>query len=132
MRRVGQRDRDCLAACIASILELPLDDLPPIEAEDPFRIERWRGWLADRGWDMLILNVPPAEFAEGGYWAPGGYWIGTFEQGDGYHAVVMRATNPVWNPQGSRSDVLGRLVAGVALAPLEPASCIVEPAAVAA
>jgi hypothetical protein len=56
---VGQGN--CFAACIASILELPLDAVPNfcmdhLDADGSTWLERTCAWLKERGWGVLLFN----------------------------------------------------------------------------
>lgn len=47
---------NCLAACIASILELPLEEVPNPHTPDWQAI--WRDWLRRRGLSLLTWEIP--------------------------------------------------------------------------
>lgn len=83
MRPVDQRiqdnvNGDCLAACIASILEVSIDDVPPIiVSEHGTWMTEIATWLAARGYALVyVANIPPL--------SPKGYHIAS----DGEHACV--------------------------------------------
>jgi hypothetical protein len=114
-----------LAACVATILELPLEELTPEVqgAEDPTTVRRW---LAERGLGLVPVAEPLA-FS----WA--GPWIGLLGgEAGGRAAVVMFGvpSAPVWDPdralaaRGEAPLVGGFVVAAleVALAPPAPAA----------
>lgn len=48
----GYPDGNCLAACIASILELPLEEVPTFK-ETPGWFGKLRGWAFKRGWVVI-------------------------------------------------------------------------------
>jgi hypothetical protein len=99
---------DCLRACVASVFELPIEDVPHFVAEDDWW-NAWRRWTEDRGFilgnafhsfeddDPTNLNGHPSE---------GIYWIATVksprlvkEDGTpGLHVVVMRGGELAWDP----------------------------------
>jgi hypothetical protein len=107
-----------LAACVATILELPFDDVPRAPAgEDPtgWRIQRW---LGGRG-----LGLVPVHDAASFSWA--GPWIGWAHTATGRRAVVMYGvpSGVVWDPTGAEpADIAieaGHVIAAqdIALAP---------------
>ena len=86
-----------LAACIAGILEVPVDDVPCTVARDPFAPVGW--WLATRN-----LGLVPVADAESFQW--GGWWIARMAGADGHPAepfVVMAGlpSGLVWAPAGT-------------------------------
>lgn len=138
MRPVVQRD-DCLAACLASLLDLSLDELPEIPPDGVARAERWRDWLNTMGLDLIQLHKPHLDDED---CIPRGYWIGIFGDAaalrkaaddflDGAsleelgkpptHAVVLKGNEVAWNPWGISIDVedFGDLLSGCLVSPLE-------------
>ena len=114
---VSSRD-DCLAAAIATVLGLTLDDLPAIPVDAEGRWERWRSWLNRRGWDAIIVDAPPLPG-----WGPRGVWIAAHATDDPevLHAVVWDGDEQVWDP--SNTIMHGRLRevrSGIVLVPLQP------------
>jgi len=86
------------AACLASVIEVPLAQIQVRRLELPQAIARWRGWLAGRG-----LGLVPIAGAERFNWP--GYWIGVVDtELAGQVAVLMFGTP-----------------AGVVLSPSDPA-----------
>jgi len=103
---VKQTGDDCWAACVASILELPLEEVPRFRLGDDW-LPEWQDFLLKRnlsyiGWsiDITWKNVPPgwsillcrttednAENAELDWQR---------------HAIVCRNGRPVWDPNGYR------------------------------
>jgi hypothetical protein len=120
MNRVRQ-EGDCLAACLAAILEVPLDEVPSVSDD---RIGAWRSWLQERGWDMMMISGTTAEV-----WKPAGLWI-AIQQRDEFdtpHAVVWEADKVVHDPafgahRENWEDV--EVVTGLVLVPLDPAHCL--------
>ncbi len=137
MRPVRQTD-DCLAACFASILERELDELPDIGPDDVARLERWRDWLHEQGWDCFHVRSPTLDDPTS---VPRGPWIAIY--GDAHaireqvsnlmlgipiededsrptHAVIYRGNEIAFNPWGIHVDPseLGDLLAGLVLVPL--------------
>jgi hypothetical protein len=83
-------------ACVATILELPLDEVPaPPPDEDPagWRVSRWLGGLGLG----LVPVLDPATFA----WP--GPWIGLVRSPGGEQRAVVMYGNPsgvAWDPSG--------------------------------
>ena len=55
------------AACVASVTETPVDEVPQPGADLPGAISHWRSWLAGRGAGLVTL-AKPASFNWPGYW----------------------------------------------------------------
>ncbi len=55
------------AACLASVLETPLADVPQPHADLAGSIAHWRSWLAGRGAGLVAI-AKPAHFNWPGYW----------------------------------------------------------------
>ncbi len=53
---------DCFRACVASILELPIADVPHFCVAPPDWWERFGQWLMERGYCAVEVRLP-AEFA---------------------------------------------------------------------
>jgi hypothetical protein len=82
---------NCFSACVASIMDLPIDDVPNFENSGS---GSWfvcaSEWLAARGHHLVQL-FPGQEFT--------GYHIGCGLSPRGYrHSVVYRAGEPVHDP----------------------------------
>jgi MOSC domain-containing protein YiiM len=102
-----------LAACLAGILEVPVDDVPCTVARDPFAPVAW--WLATRN-----LGLVPIADAEGFQW--GGWWIARLEGAGGRPAepfVVMAGvpSGLVWAPAGTGARAAAPVREGWVLAP---------------
>jgi MOSC domain-containing protein YiiM len=116
-----------VAACLSSVTEVPLTDLPqpPDDASLPHALASWKSWLAGRG-SGLVPIADPRTFQ----WA--GWWIAVVDQSpapDGPRqqvAAVALGTPPgiVLSPQDP--DLLGRPTADLpissayAVASLDP------------
>lgn len=85
-----------LAACLASVTELPLDVLPqpPSDAPLTHAVAAWKTWLAGRDFGMVPIAAPGSF-----QWA--GYWIAVVETEHGQAACVAFGTPPgiVHSPQ---------------------------------
>jgi hypothetical protein len=93
---------NCMAACIASILELSIEDLPNPHGKDIWW-EEWQEWLAPQ--NMYLINVEFEQGEDG--WRPPGFWIADvdspreFKESEGSpvaHAVVAKANKIVHDP----------------------------------
>jgi MOSC domain-containing protein YiiM len=106
------------AACLATILELPLEDVPEVEAGDEltgFPVMRWLGGLG--------LGLVPVADAASFSWA--GPWIGLVRPAGGAErrAVVMFGvpSGVVWDPSEVTADDGWRLEGGLVVAALDVA-----------
>lgn len=92
---------DCMSACIASILELPLDDVPHFVKHDDW-IERRDNWLRQRG-----LCAIHGTFHVGTEWRPAALHIlyGKSPRWDGLHCVVARGHEILHDPHPSRAGI---------------------------
>lgn len=114
------------AACVASVTETPLGEVPRPAADLPGSIAHWRSWLAGHGAGLVAL-ADPARFQWPGYWlavlGPPGQAAGA----RGTTAVLMFGTpaGVVLSPQDP--SLLGRAAAelpvrdGYVLSGLDPA-----------
>jgi len=55
------------AACVASVTEAPIAEVPQPHADLPGAISHWRSWLAGRGAGLVTL-AKPSSFNWPGYW----------------------------------------------------------------
>lgn len=94
---------DCLTACLASIFELELDDVP-VRSMDGW-LEEARAWVLTR-WDLHLETFAashPGERLSRQLWKPSGYsilitMVGGLGLGDLTHAVVALDGAVVHNP----------------------------------
>ena len=119
----GPRIVGSFRACLSSVLEIPVGEVPQHEENLRAAVAEWRTWLAGRG-----VGLVPIANASRFQWP--GYWIavlaGTPESTE-QTAVLMFGTPPgaVLSPQDSA--LLGRAAAdlpveeGYVAAPLDPA-----------
>jgi len=115
--RVDATESATFAACLATILELGLDEVPaPDPGEDlpGWRVVRWLGGLG--------IGLVPVADAQSFTWA--GPWIGLVRptEGDGRSAVVMYGvpSGVVWDPSGA-TDGDHELTGGFVIAALDVA-----------
>lgn len=95
---------NCYAACVASILELPIDELPdatPDQAGGEEWQEVWGRWFRGRG--LITYNLVRGEGNDAPF---AGYTIGSVasRHGDYDHAVVCRDGEVVWDPNARNAD----------------------------
>src|SRR5688572_5274968 len=121
---VGSRTVDSFRACLSSVLEIPLDEVPQ-QHEENLRaaVAQWRTWLAGRG-----VGLVPIANASRFQWP--GYWIAVLDATPEWReqeAVLMfgSPSGAVLSPQSSA--LLGRAAAdlpvaeGYVVAPFDPA-----------
>jgi MOSC domain-containing protein YiiM len=114
------------AACVASVSETPMAEVPQPRADLPGAIGHWRGWLAGRGAGLVAL-AKPASFNWPGYWLAVLGERGPGSSADGGIALLMFGTpsGVVLSPQDP--SLLGRAATdlpireGYVLSGLDPA-----------
>jgi hypothetical protein len=92
---------DCFSACLASLLDLPIKEVPKFAAETETSRDFWKvieKWLSDRNYKLLSITFPDpqilsrTDFENGGYCILSG--VSPRRKADGnikYHAVVGKA-----------------------------------------
>jgi hypothetical protein len=118
------------AACLASVTEVPVTELPLPAGDLPEALGAWRTWLAERG-SGLVPIAGPARFQWAGWWiavvqTPQADPTGTVPPEPAEVAALAFGTPPgiVLSPQDPA--LLGRatadlpIVAGYAIASLDP------------
>jgi hypothetical protein len=87
---------NCMQAAFASLLELPLDEVPHFLAP-----EDWWGaiceWVLEQGYCIAVTSIPLAAL---------GIMSGRSPRGPWNHAVVSRGDELVHDPHPSRAGVL--------------------------
>jgi hypothetical protein len=108
------------AACLASVTEVPVTDLPQPDENLAHALGAWRSWLAEHG-SGLVPIADPVRFQ----WA--GWWIAVVEDAPGTEVAVLAFGTPpgvVLSPQAPA--LLGRATADLrireayAVASLDP------------
>jgi hypothetical protein len=113
--RHGNRG-NCFEACLASILEIPLDQVPDLSLyEDSWDLELDR-WLKVRGWDTIIVTGPVVALVR----APA-ISVGPSPRGGCYHAVVTLNGKLTHDPHPEGGGLAGPIVYSVYLIPTNPA-----------
>ena len=95
------------AACVASVTETPIAEVPQPHADLPGAISHWRSWLAGRGAGLVTL-AKPSSFNWPGYWLAVLGQLGPSADAHDVTAVLMFGTpsGVVLSPQDPR--LLGR------------------------
>jgi len=114
---------NCMAACVASILELPLPTMPNPHGDDGAWYHEWIAFLKPHNLQILI-------FQAGGEVRPWGYSIlcGKSPRGDWNHCVVCYNGEMVHDPHPDRTGVESEIDWTVFVA-LDPAPLIATRAA---
>jgi hypothetical protein len=112
---------NCFQACLASIFEIPIEEVPDWNRNGETRwLDLYDKWLAERGLAMTLVGVggnPYREYPKDYYV----YWIGGFEslRFKGLHAVVMKNYQIEWDPHPLREMGVGELVDCTFFLPLD-------------
>ncbi len=102
---------NCWEACLASLLEIPIEDVPELNAGDPEDTEGlWvlntNTWLATRGLMFLEFpSLPPDDYAHMGI-DTYHIIIGPSPRKNGSHAVVGRNGKIVHDPHPDKTGLL--------------------------
>ncbi len=132
---------NCFMACVASILEVGIDQVPNELGSDPARGARWwwaiQDWLRPMGLQMVFFTMPENEHLGGHQvhddeWRPDGYAIAGVQVADQEHdhALVALDGKFVWNPMpGVPADhpSIGRVRDWTIFQLLDPASGLARP-----
>lgn len=107
----GEPGGNCFSACVASLLELALEDVPYFMGHDHWFLV-FQNWLRARGW--YAVNCKLADD-----WQPAGLYILGGESPRGAHAVIAEGSTIVHDPHPSRTGLVARDSA-ILLVPLDP------------
>lgn len=91
------------AACLASVTETRLTDVPQPDADLPGAIAHWRSWLAGRGAGLVPI-ANPARFNWPGYWL-----------------AILGDTGPTGTTEGTTAVLMFGTPSGVVLSPQDSA-----------
>jgi hypothetical protein len=116
---------NCFAACLASILEVPLVAVPNAAV-------LWAQGEVDEGWSLINDWLASLGLRIGSFdgdpdgWLPHGYWIAivpSLKLPGETHAVVFQGRDFVWDPRADaeRARTLDEVIAVDALFCLDPA-----------
>lgn len=104
----GHPGGNCYSACVASLLELPIEDVPYFMGEPANEwSKRLDEWLAPRGFYALHYEINPenrAYYDREKLWPKGFYILGG-KSPRGDHAVVARGRDMVHDPHPSRAGL---------------------------
>jgi hypothetical protein len=111
---------NCFSACVASLLEVPLEDVPQFMGDtlddDSTWYERFREWLAPRSLYPLCLKL-------GSEWVPPGFHIlsgRSPRHATALHSVIALDARVVHDPHPSRAGLATRDDV-IVLIPMDPA-----------
>ena len=90
------------AACVASVTETPITEVPRPHATLPGAISHWRSWLAGRGAGLVAL-AQPATFNWPGYWL-----------------AILGQPGPVGEARDATAVLMFGTPSGVVLSPQDP------------
>jgi hypothetical protein len=104
---------DCFPACLASLLDLPLAEVPNHQGTDWW--DAYQGWLAERGLTLGYVTCTELPGA-----APAGYAIlgAHSPRLDCLHAVICKDGVIVWDPHPQREMGVGAWVDWTVIGPL--------------
>lgn len=110
------RGGNCFEACVASILDLQMWQMPGYDmAGDTDAFRRWNSWLGSK-FGLVLVAYPPDVVL------PGEYVIisGKSPREEGlFHAVVGLNNQVVWDPHPGRHEPIGDLWDVIKLTPAE-------------
>lgn len=110
--KFGMPDGNCLSACIASLLERPLREVPDYKDADWW--QNWENWLQELGFEFIYQPTPepvPQGYAIAGVHSPRGPWL---------HAVICFDGKVIHDPYPG-ADKTEALLDWMILRPLDPA-----------
>jgi hypothetical protein len=109
----GFPDGNCFSACVASLLEVDVAEVPWFMGHDEWW-PHFEAWLRPRGYYALCCPL-------GDYRPPGFHILsGKSPRGDYMHSVVARGAEVVHDPHPSRAGLDSR-VDFIVLVPFDPA-----------
>jgi hypothetical protein len=104
--RFGVPGGNCYQACLASLLELGLEEIPEDLAHGDGTMARTNAWLAPRGFCMVCFSYRTTDL----WHPPAGAWhvlSGPSPRGDFWHSTVGRDGQLVHDPHPSRAGLVG-------------------------
>lgn len=103
---------DCHAACLATILEVPIEGVPRVKGTETTDIETWwaelGNWLNSDNWYLFKYTI--SDKVNQMWLSPSDppVWIaGGESQRGGLHCVVMQGNDMFHDPHQSRSGLIG-------------------------
>lgn len=116
----GYPNGNCFAACVASLLELSIEEMPGIEGK---RFEDvWDEWLSTRGLTYVDVPAGTGAFVRGYCIATGKSPRGGVTQSGRpvLHAVIAKDMQLVYDPHPDRAFLDGAPVEWTIIYPLDP------------
>ncbi|HEY2512770.1 MAG TPA: hypothetical protein VGI39_18010 [Polyangiaceae bacterium] len=110
----GHPGGNCFSACVASLLDLSIDDVPYFMGSEAW-FEGFLAWLKPFGFWAMTVRIEAAE-----QWRPGGLFILGGRSSRGSHAVIAEGTSLVHDPHPSREGLVAIEDATI-LVPFDPA-----------
>lgn len=102
-------DGNCFSACIASILEMPLEDVPLFYNDEGINnwYDKFDNWCKENGYWASYYSIEDM----GDDWCPDDYSIlsGQSPRGDWLHSVVAYGNEIVHDPHPDKSGIISRL-----------------------
>lgn len=119
--KFGLPDGDCFAACVASLLEMPLSEIPNFNkpTEDAWWF-RFGEWMRVRGWHPVMLDNGGAGPGIAG---PCFSLVGGDSPRGVLHQTIWKDGRMVHDPHPSR-DGLNNVSDVILLVPLDPAAFV--------
>lgn len=104
----GYPKGNCFAACVASIMEIPLEDTPELSDIERFDIV-WRKWFRAHGLGIADIPAGTGEYLEGYVIATGDSPRGdvTISGNPVQHAVVCKDMELVFDPHPDDTFIVG-------------------------
>jgi hypothetical protein len=118
----GHPGGNCFSACVASLLELPISEVPYFMDESgdnlPW-VKQLNDWLAPRGYYSMhfVVNETNREAYDRENLWPAGFYILCGKSPRGDHAVVARGKDVVHDPHPGRDFILSSVDAFTLLVP---------------
>ena len=115
--RLGYPNGNCFNACIASVLERPLEEIPDLMLGTDGKGKGWwplyQQWFREQGFEATAYLYDDI-------WFPRGYSLMSAQspRGDFLHSVVCLDGNVVWDPHPQREMGLGQPADWTILKPL--------------
>jgi hypothetical protein len=112
----GDKTGNCWSACIASLLEVPLEIIPSFCVDDP---DNWWDntckWL-EENYGLWMLNLEYTSCT------PKGYWIATGKspRGDFLHCIIYYDNKMVFDPHPSDLGIIGEPTICNIFYPIDP------------
>jgi len=121
--RFGREKGNCFEACIASVLEIPIDVIPVLSQYlDSDWWRELRSWMHARGWTLLAIDYPNQSGPDPSMCIA----IGKSPRGSHRHAVVWSSDRIVHDPFPQGGGLDGDPEYLVYLVPVNPARRIIR------